>query len=151
MNRDFIEMLAALCAADVDFLLVGAHALAVHGVPRATGHLDLWVRPTPENAPRVWQALLAFGAPLADLKVEDLHAPDLVYQIGLAPCRIDLLTSISGVDFDTAWSNRLEIPVEGLKISCLGRHDFVRNKQAAGRPRDLADIAMLEAEKGVTE
>jgi len=151
VNRDFVEMLAALCAAGADFLLVGAHALAVHGVPRATGDLDLWVRPTPENASRVWRALVAFGAPLLDLRMEDLHTSDLVYQIGLPPCRIDFLTSISGVDFDSAWKNRLEFVVEGLTISCLSRHDFLRNKRAAGRPRDLADIAMLEAENGEAE
>jgi hypothetical protein len=146
MNRDFVEMLAALCAAGAEFLLVGAHALAAHGVPRATGDLDLWIRPTPQNAARVWQALVAFGAPLAGLKPEDLHSPDLVYQIGLPPCRIDLLTSISGMEFDEAWADRLEIPIQSLTISCLSREAFVRNKRAAGRPRDLADIALLEAE-----
>jgi hypothetical protein len=147
MNRDFEEMLAALCEADAEFLLVGAHALAAHGVPRATGDLDLWLRPTPENARRVYDALVRFGAPLEDLSVEDLYSPDLVYQIGLPPCRIDLLTSISGIDFDSAWANRMSVPVGELTVSCLGRDDFVRNKRATGRSRDLADVAMLEEQE----
>jgi hypothetical protein len=140
-------MLAALCAAGAEFLLVGAHALAAHGVPRATGDMDVWVKPTPENAKRVWSALVAFGAPLADLALEDLHTPDVVFQIGLPPARIDLLTSISGVEFSTAWRNRMQIDVENLNIGCLGREDFIRNKRATGRPKDLADIALLEAER----
>ncbi len=144
MNRNFEEMLAALFAAGAEFLLVGAHALAVHGVPRATGDLDLWIRPTPENAARVFEALVSFGAPVAEICIADLHTPDLVFQIGLPPCRIDLLTSIPGVEFDSAWQNRVEIPVAGLIVPCLSRQDFVRNKRAAGRPRDIADVAMLE-------
>jgi hypothetical protein len=147
MNRDFEEMLAALCAAGAEFLLVGAHALAAHGVPRATGDLDLWIRPTAENAQRVFDALVSFGAPLAELEVTDLQSPDLVFQIGLPPARIDLLTSVSGLDFDSAWRARMEIPVAGVTIGCLSRTDFVRNKRATGRPRDLADVAMLEEQE----
>lgn len=146
MNRDFVEMLSALCVAGVEFLLVGAHALAAYGRPRATGDLDLWVRPTKENASRVMQALRAFGAPLFNLTVEDLSAPDNVFQIGVAPCRIDLLTAISGVDFETAWSQRTSLNVEGLSVPCIGRADLLRNKRAVGRPRDLADVAELESE-----
>ena len=97
LNRDYVEMLAALSAAGAEYLVVGAHALAAHGAPRATGDLDLWVRPTPENARRVWQALEAFGAPLHELTLGDLSRPDVVFQIGLVPQRIDILTSITGV------------------------------------------------------
>jgi hypothetical protein len=135
-----------LCAAGVEFLLVGAHALAVYGRPRATGDLDLWVRPTRENAPRVMQALKAFGAPSFDLTVEDLSTPENVFQIGVAPCRIDLLTTISGVDFETAWNHRTTLEIDGLSIPCIGRADLVANKRAVGRPRDLADVAELEAD-----
>jgi hypothetical protein len=140
-------MLAALCAAGAEFLLVGAHALAAHGVPRATGDMDVWVRPTPENARRVWDALVSFGAPLSDLELGDLHSPDVVFQIGLPPARIDLLTSITGVSFADAWAKRIEIEIEDLKIGCLSREDFIANKRATGRPKDLADIALLEAEQ----
>lgn len=144
MNRDFVEMLSALSDAEAEYLIVGAHALAVHGHPRATGDLDLWVRATPENAERVWKALQAFGAPLSDLSPEDFTSPDLVIQLGFAPNRIDILTGISGVSFDTAWSNRISASIADIEVPVIGREEFIRNKQAVGRPRDLADVADLE-------
>jgi len=143
MNRDFVEMLSALCAAGVEFLIVGAHALAAHGAPRATGDLDIWVRPTSANARRVLEALRSFGAPLFDLTEDDLTRPDTVFQIGLPPSRIDVLSGISGVGFDEAWSHRVEISVGELTIPVLGREEFVANKRAAGRPKDLSDLALL--------
>src|SRR5437867_2530264 len=98
MNRDFAEMLDALSGAGAEFMIVGAHALAAHGRPRATGDLDIWVRPTPDNAKRVWSALLAYGAPLDDLKLEDLSTADVVFQIGVAPARIDILTTLTALN-----------------------------------------------------
>jgi hypothetical protein len=147
MNRDFLEMLSALSAAGAEFLLVGAHALAAHGYPRATGDLDIWVRPTVENAERVWQALVQFGCPLFDLTVTDLHNPDVVFQMGVPPCRIDIITEIDGVSFDEAWPNRLPIALGELTIFVIGRAELVRNKRAAGRPKDLLDVACLEKSK----
>ncbi|HYM60445.1 MAG TPA: hypothetical protein VEZ11_06085 [Thermoanaerobaculia bacterium] len=144
MNRDYLEMLDALFAAGAEFLVVGAHALAVHGRPRATGDLDLWIRSTPENAARVWQALLLFGAPLDELQLHDLYTPGVVFQIGRAPNRIDLLTSITGVDFDDAWRARVQANVEGRSIPVLGREQLIANKRAVGRLRDLADVEDLE-------
>jgi hypothetical protein len=144
MNQDFVEMLAALSAAEAEYLVVGAHALAAYGIPRATGDLDIWVRPTPQNAARVWSALQQFGAPLQELMPDDLATPDLVFQIGVSPSRIDLLTSITGVDFAEAWANRQVIPVAGQDVPTIGRSEFIRNKRALGRPRDLADVAELE-------
>ena len=144
MNRDFAEMLAALSAAGAEYLLVGAHALAAHGVVRATGDLGLWIRPTRENAAKVWKALVAFGAPLQELTERDLATPDLVFQIGVAPYRIDLLTSIDGVSFDEAWRDRASVRVEGQEIPLIGREDLLRNKRATGRLRDLADAEELE-------
>ncbi len=144
MNRDFAEMLAALSAAGADYLLVGAHALAAHGVVRATGDMDVWVRATPENASKVWRALLAFGAPLQELTEGDLATPELVFQIGVAPYRIDLLTSIDGVSFEEAWAHRTTVRVEGHEIPLIGRADLLRNKRATGRLRDLADAEELE-------
>jgi hypothetical protein len=131
MNRDFDEMLSALCEAGVEFLVVGAHALAAHGAPRATGDLDIWVRPTAENAARVLAALRRFGAPLSDLSVHDLTRLDTVFQIGLPPSRIDVMSGISGVGFDEAWPRRLEIRIEDLTVPIIGRADFVENKKAA--------------------
>lgn len=144
MNRDFNEMLSALSAAGADYLIVGAHALAVHGRPRATGDLDIWVRPTPDNARRVWKALQAFGAPLDQLRVEELAERDLVYQIGVAPARIDIMTGISGLEFEDAWPGRISVRLADLDVPVIGREALVRNKRSAGRPRDLADIAELE-------
>ena len=144
MNRDFVEMLSALFAAKAEFLVVGAHALAAHGTPRATGDLDIWVRASPDNAVRVFDALRAFGAPLFDLSVEDLSKPGVVFQIGLPPYRIDLLTQISGVTFDEAWPGRLVTRVESLDVPFIGREALIRNKRAAGRPKDLVDADALE-------
>ncbi len=145
MNRDFAEMLSALFAAGAEFLVVGAHALAAHGYPRATGDLDVWVNPTAENAARVWRALVAFGAPLHQLSQDELARPGLVFQMGLPPARIDLLTAIDGVEFADAWPRRLEAVVSGQRVPLIGADDLIRNKRAAGRPKDLADVAELEA------
>ena len=100
MNRDFAEMLSALSAAGAEFLIVGAHALAAHGTPRATGDIDIWVKATADNAARVLQALQAFGAPRGDLTADDLIQPDTVFQIGVVPSRVDILSGISGVRFE---------------------------------------------------
>jgi hypothetical protein len=139
-------MLAALSAERAEFLVVGAHALAAHGRPRATGHLDVWIKPTPENAARVWGALVVFGAPLQDLTVEDLHTRSIVYQIGVVPCRIDILSEIDGVEFEDAWPNRKSVQIGDLTVPVLGREDLLKNKRASGRPKDLADVAWLEAD-----
>jgi hypothetical protein len=138
-------MLSELSAAGVEFLIVGAHALAAHGIPRATGDLDIWVRPTPSNAERTYAALARFGAPLTDLTREDLVRAGTVFQIGLPPARIDILTSITAVTFEEAWPRRLVAEVApGLQAPVLGREDLLRNKRAVGRPQDLADVARLE-------
>lgn len=147
MNPDFVEMLSALSAAGVDYLIVGAHALAAHGLPRATGDLDIWVRPAPDNAAHVITALRAFGAPLFDLSEADLARPDTVFQIGVVPNRIDILTAISGVAFGDAWPRRAVITIEGQELPFLSREDLERNKRAAGRPKDIADLAALGGSK----
>ena len=148
MNPDFRDMLSALSGEGAEYLLVGAYALAVHGVPRATGDLDLWVRPTTDNAARVRAALTRFGAPPGDLTERDLVTPGTVFQIGVAPNRIDVLTSIDGVDFEDAWNARRIAHVEGLDVPVLARHHLIRNKKATGRPQDLADAARLEEAPG---
>jgi hypothetical protein len=146
MNRDFVEMLSALCAAGVEYLIVGAHALAAHGAPRATGDLDIWVNATEANAARILQALRNFGAPLFDLTPHDLVRPDVVFQIGLPPSRIDLLTGVSGLTFADAWNRRMEIQVGDLTVPVVGRQDFIRNKTAVGRTKDLLDLELLPPE-----
>jgi predicted nucleotidyltransferase len=144
MNRDFEEMLRVLFDAGADFMVIGAHAVAVYARPRATGDLDIWVRPTASNAERVWKALVAFGAPLDQLTPQDLAADDVVFQIGIAPNRIDLLTTIGGVEFDEAWDRRNKVELWGLTVPVIGREDLIRSKRAAGRERDIADLAELE-------
>ena len=144
MNRDFAEMLAALSEARAEFMVIGAHAVAVYGRPRATGDLDIWIRPTRENAERVWEALTTFGAPLHQISIDDLTSDDIVFQIGVAPNRIDILTTIGGVRFDEAWPRRTAVELWNLTVPVIGRDDLIRSKRAAGRPQDLADIADLE-------
>lgn len=144
MNPDFRDILSEFCDAQVEFLLVGAYALAAHGLPRATGDIDLWVRPSPENAVRVMTALRRFGAPMTQIEVSDFAKPGVVFQIGVAPQRVDILTEISAVGFEEAWASRIEVEIEGLKISVIGRDHLVRNKRAAGRPKDLVDLSWLE-------
>ena len=149
MTDDWADVLIALLDAGARFLVVGAHALAVQGVPRATQDLDVWVEPTAENADRVWEALTRFGAPLEALQVDrsDFIRPETVVQIGLPPNRIDLLTGLTGLaDFEVAWDDRAESEVAGRTIPFLGREALVANKRATGRLKDLADIEALGEE-----
>jgi len=143
LNRDFAEMLSALSEEGARYLLVGAYALAAHGLPRATGDIDVWVAPTRPNAARVLRALRRFGAPLFDLTLADLARPGTVFQMGVPPRRIDVLTSIDGVEFKEAWPNRLRARLGDHEVDVLGRDDLIRNKRAAGRPKDLVDVAAL--------
>ena len=145
MNCDFAEMLKALAAESVEFLVVGAYAVAGHGVPRATGDIDLWVRPTPDNAARVWRALERFGALRSRVSPESFTQPDVVYQIGLPPNRIDFLTTIDGVAFDDAWAEKVPCVVSGIAFNMLSLRHLLENKRATGRPQDLADVARLQS------
>lgn len=147
LNPDYRDILSAFNEEKVDYLIVGAYALAVHGVPRATGDIDIWIRCSEDNARRAWRALLNFGAPLSELNETELSRPGIVFQIGVAPSRIDILTSIDAVDFTDAWKERLEVEVEGIRVTVIGRSHLIANKKAVGRPQDLADAARLEAEK----
>ena len=146
MIEDFRDILAALVAANAKFLVVGAHALAAHGVPRMTRDIDILVEPSPDNARRVWRALASFGAPLDSLKIReaDLATVDRVIQFGLPPWRIDIMTSISGVSFAEAWNGRMNDDMLGVQVAFIGRDEFIRNKRASGRNKDLGDIDALE-------
>ncbi|MEQ8278705.1 MAG: nucleotidyltransferase [Deltaproteobacteria bacterium] len=147
MNSDFRDLLAALNDAGAEYLVVGAHALAAHGHVRATKDLDVWVRPTEENALNVLHALTAFGAPLHDLTQDDLAQPGIVFQIGVAPVRIDVITAIDGVEFDDAWSARIPVQLGDIQVHVLSRHHLIQNKRASGRLQDLADIERLEGDR----
>lgn len=144
MEADFKDMLVALINEEVDYLLIGAHAMAVHGCPRATGDIDFWVRATPENSRRVHRALTSFGAPTGEITPDYFAKDGPGFQVGLPPLRIDILTKISGVDFEEAWPSRLSHDEEGIPVSVIGRDDLLANKKASGRPKDLSDVRMLE-------
>ena len=144
LEPDFKEMLSALCSAGADFLLIGGHALGFHGLPRYTHDIDFWVRPTAENAQRVWKAMEAFGAPMFMFEPSDLTKPDMVLQIGVAPLRIDIITSIVGVDFETAWKNRVTVKHEGIEVPVIGIDELIQNKLASGREEDKLDAKKLE-------
>src|SRR6185295_14946174 len=147
MNQDFRDLLAEFNARQVEFLLVGAHALAAHGHVRATQDLDVWVRPSPENATRVIAALRAFGAPLHDLTEKDLSTPGLIFQIGVEPIRIDVLTVIDGVQFDEAWENRVLTKFGDQPVGVLSEEHLIKNKLTAARTQDLADVERLRSKK----
>ena len=138
-------MLLALKDANVDFLVVGAYAVAAHGYPKAIGDLDIWIRADDGTAPRVMCALAAYGAPISELSVADFSAPSIVFQIGVPPGRIDILTTVSGVDFACAWKNRMPIKLDDIAFDVIGRADLITNKKASGRPKDFADVAALES------
>jgi hypothetical protein len=145
MNPDFLDLLRSLLAADVRFMVVGAYAVGVHGRPRATKDLDVWVEPSAENAPKVIRALVAFGAPLMGLTARDLESPGVGLQVGMEPLRIDLLTRVSGPTFEEAWPTHIEAAfAEGVRCPVIGLDSLLANKRAAGRPQDLADVAALE-------
>ena len=144
MSPDFKDLLSAFNAHRVEYLVVGAYALAAHGRVRATGDLDVWVRPRPDNARRVLAALSTFGAPLADLVESDLCRPGVVFQIGIVPLRIDVLTGIDAVEFDEAWRSRFETRLGDQPVQVLSIGDLIRNKRAVGREQDLADVDWLE-------
>ncbi len=143
IHRDYRDLLNEFNGADVRYLVVGAHALAFHTEPRYTKDLDLWVEPSADNAKRTYAALARFGAPLKEIKIEDLATPGLVYQIGVEPVRVDILTSLTGIEFGDAYAHRMEGTYGGVPISILSAQDMITNKVATGRPQDLVDVERL--------
>jgi hypothetical protein len=147
-NEDYKDMLCALVDESVDFILVGAYALAAHGFPRATVDMDLWVRPSPENAERVYRALACFGAPLSEVSAADFQKEDAVVQIGVAPRRIDFVTGVSGLTYEEASRGAIAREIDGVRLRILSMPDLIRNKLASGRPKDLEDAKMLQKHAG---
>ncbi|TFH15942.1 MAG: hypothetical protein E4H02_06800 [Lentisphaerales bacterium] len=144
LNEDYKDMLQALVDEKVRFLLVGAYALAAHGYPHATMDIDIWVLPAPDNADAVLRAIRRFGAPLHNLTKADLEKEGTVFQIGVAPRRIDIITTASGLRFDEAFSQSLAVTIEGIELHIPSVADLIRNKRASGRTKDLADAEALE-------
>ena len=143
-NPDFSDLLSALNAASAEFLVVGAHAVMIYTSPRYTKDLDIWTRPSRDNARRVRAALAAFGAPLADLSEEDLAAEGTIFQIGVAPNRIDVITTVDALDFAACFARATRTTYGGVPIRALAREDLLINKKAVGRPQDLLDVENLE-------
>jgi hypothetical protein len=148
INQDFLDVLGAFVEGGVDFVVVGAHALAVHGFPRATGDIDILVRPSMDNARRVFEALQAFGAPVEAHGVDEKDFASLgyVYQIGLPPRRIDILTDVSGLSFEEVWRTKFRMQVGDVEVFFIGRDAMIKNKKASGRMKDLADVEALEGD-----
>jgi hypothetical protein len=144
LNEDYRDMLHALSDEKVKFLLVGAYALAAHGYPRATMDIDIGVMPSPQNADAVLRALRRFGAPLHNLTKEDLQQDGTIFQIGVAPRRIDIVTATSGLQFEEAYEGSLSVNIEGIEVHIPSIDDLIRNKRASGRTKDLADAEALE-------
>lgn len=143
LTPDFSAFLRLIAEHRVDYLLVGGYAVGHHGYPRVTGDIDVWVRPTPENAARVVAALVAFGFGAEALSPDLFTAPDSLVRMGLPPNRVEVLTSVSGVTFEACWANRVEAVWDGVPVCVLGLADLKVNKRASGRAKDLADLDEL--------
>jgi hypothetical protein len=137
-------MLSVLYEEKVKFILVGAYALAAHGYPRATMDIDFWVMASGENAEAVIRALERFGAPMQEISKKDFEAEGNIFQIGVAPRRVDIITSVDGLNFEDAFANSEILEIEGIPVHVLSKKDIIANKRASGRTKDLADIEMLE-------
>lgn len=147
LNEDYRDMLHALSEERVRFLLIGAYAMAAHGYPRATMDIDIWVLPSPENAEAVLRALHRFGAPMNNLTKEDLRKEGIIFQIGVAPRRIDIITTASGLKFEETYEGSMPVTIEGIEVHIPSVEDLIRNKRATGRTKDLADVEALESLK----
>lgn len=143
LDPDFAEFVDCLARHDVRYLVVGGYALAAHGLPRATGDLDVWVMVDPTNADQVVRALRDFGFGELGLTVDDFLVPHQVVQLGYPPYRIDILTAIDGVEFEDAWQRRTSVASGGIELHVIGRGDLITNKRASGRRRDLDDVDRL--------
>jgi predicted nucleotidyltransferase len=143
LQKDLREFIASLNSNKVEYVIVGAFALAFHGRPRYTGDIDILVRPSPDNAAKLEHAISRFGFSSAGLSAADFVEPNQVIQLGRAPNRIDILTSLTGVPFEDVWSDRVESEIDGLSVAFIGKEALVKNKRATGRAQDKADLDSL--------
>ena len=143
LNKDYREMLQSLLENKVEFLVVGAYAMAAHGYPRATGDIDLWVFTSKENAEKVYKALGEFGAPLEQIDKDSFSEKGIIFQIGVAPCRIDIITQIDGIEFEQAYPKRKEIEIDGIKFPIISKEDLIHNKESTGREKDKLDSKFM--------
>lgn len=144
VNPDFRDLFSELSVVEARYLVVGAHAVIFHATPRYTKDLDVWIEPTEDNAQRVYTALTRFGAPMETLAVEDLATSGTIFQIGIEPNRIDVITEVEGLTFVDAWQRRVLSTYGDVPIALLGLDDLLVNKRAVGRQQDLLDVESLE-------
>jgi hypothetical protein len=149
LNKDYKEMLQLLLEEQVDFILVGAYALGAHGYPRATGDIDIWVKADEANSKKIYQALAGFGAPLDQLNENDFAEEGIIFQIGVAPRRIDIITQIDGVTYDEADEDKIVVEVEELKLPVLSLDKLIKNKMSTGREKDELDAKFLIKTRGL--
>jgi len=147
LNKDYKDILQILLDNKVQFLVVGAYALGAYGYPRATGDIDLWVMASPENSEKIYQSLAQFGAPMEQINEKTFCEQGVIFQIGVAPRRIDVITKINGVDFQQAWAARQEIMIEELKVPFISKQDLIKNKESTGREKDRLDAQQLRKKK----
>ena len=143
LNEDYKEMLQILLRNEVNFLVVGAYAMAAYGYPRATGDFDIWVDTTLENSQRIYKSVSDFGAPLSGITERTFTEKGIVFQIGVAPRRIDIITHIDGVEFHNAYQDKEEVEIENMKIPFLSKSNLIKNKKSTGREKDKIDIIYL--------
>ncbi|MBI1948733.1 MAG: hypothetical protein HYS27_23810 [Deltaproteobacteria bacterium] len=151
LHRDYQDMLEALARTGAEFVVLGGHAVAAHGFVRATKDLDILVRPSRENGERVVLALARYGAPLLGVTADDFAAEGLVFQVGVAPRRIDLLTAATGLSFDEALAGHLEVQSGTVSIPIVSLHALLKNKRATDRPEDRRDVRELEKLHGLAQ
>ncbi|MCL2390606.1 MAG: nucleotidyl transferase AbiEii/AbiGii toxin family protein [Endomicrobia bacterium] len=144
LNSDYKELLSIFNEEKVKFILVGAYAMAVHGYPRATMDIDVWVIGELKNSEAIIKALRRFGAPLDDISSEDFQKDNVIFQIGVFPRRIDIVTSVDGLEFDEAYRRSVTVEIEDIKLKVLSKEDLIKNKLASGRTKDLADVETLQ-------
>lgn len=147
LNEDYKEMLQLLSEEQVDFIIVGAYALGVHGYPRATGDIDIWVKPNNTNSRKLYTALARFGAPLEQFEIDDFAIKGIIFQIGVIPRRIDIITKIDGVTYEEADEDKITVEVEGLMLPVISLKKLIKNKMATGREKDQLDIKTLKKRK----
>lgn len=144
INQDFKEFLQSLNANKVEYLIIGGYAVAFHGHPRYTKDIDIWINPTNPNINNLLQALKDFGFASLELKIDDFLDPDQIIQLGYPPNRIDLLTNLAGVDFETCYRNKIEVSMAGISVTFIDLENLKKNKKATGRHQDLADLENLQ-------
>jgi len=148
LNEDYKDMLQVLLKHKVKFIVVGAYAMAVYGYPRATGDIDIWVEASLENSRKIYWSLSEFGAPLRDITEDTFCEEGIVFQIGVAPRRIDIITKIDGVNFKQAYTDKQEIEIEDILVPFLSKEDLVKNKESTGRKKDKLDARYLCGQNG---